>query len=206
MEEDLTPDNCPEDYATIAAACARMAEARTRGELGTVIAQEVMGYSIYDLQLIGGRLKRETDRLPSPYREAVRPYFTEQIFGMHHTLLTMHREGAFRRINEPLKDTGTFREFCRMVPGGCFCWDAHETNPDLRSPRLRFFYYLISGFAMFVLDRPGHPVGMPFPGGMTVESRNTGTFCPIREKERDVTYSICNFCPARQSDSPGISP
>ncbi len=53
---------------------------------------------------------------------------------------------------------------------------------------------------MFVLDEPGHPVGTPFPGGFVVEKRGNEYFCPIRDKEEDVWYSICNFCPAKQTE------
>jgi uncharacterized protein (UPF0305 family) len=43
---------------------------------------------------------------------------------------------------------------------------------------------------------------MPFPGPFFVEEKNGIYFCPIRDKEKDVFYSICNFCPARQSEIP----
>jgi uncharacterized protein (UPF0305 family) len=53
---------------------------------------------------------------------------------------------------------------------------------------------------MFVLDQPGHPIGTPFPGGFTVRQQGDEFYCPIREKEKDIWYSICNFCPAKQDE------
>jgi uncharacterized protein (UPF0305 family) len=53
---------------------------------------------------------------------------------------------------------------------------------------------------MFVLDEPGHPVGMPFPGGFRVEQRGRDYYCLIRDKEKEVFSSICNFCPAKQTE------
>ncbi len=197
-----SPSTHPEELKTIATICDRLRGARTQGELGMLIARAVTGYSLPDLQRIGGRLKREIDRLPSPYRKAVRPYLTEQLFGSHHTLLTLYRAGAFHRMASPLADGDAATAYWRMVPAGCLSWDRAERNPDLRSPRLRFFYYLVCGFLMFVRDSPGHPVGMPFPGGFRVEERNHSYYCPIRDKEKAVGFSICNFCPARQSDVP----
>jgi uncharacterized protein (UPF0305 family) len=32
--------------------------------------------------------------------------------------------------------------------------------------------------------------------------RSDGYYCLIRDKEKDVFYSICNFCPATQADEP----
>jgi uncharacterized protein (UPF0305 family) len=39
---------------------------------------------------------------------------------------------------------------------------------------------------MFVLEGPGHPVGMPFSGGFEVRHCSGAYFCPIRDKEKDV--------------------
>jgi uncharacterized protein (UPF0305 family) len=111
----------------------------------------------------------------------------------------MYRCGVFDRDAAPIRDPETFRDFCTMLQEGCFVpADAHERNPDFQSPKNRLFYYLIAAFTMYVLDEPGHPVGMPFPGGFTVEQRGSDYYCLIRDREKEVVHSICNFCPARQ--------
>ncbi len=190
-----------EDLSTIRSIADRFRIARSRGELGTLVAREVLTYSLFELQVIGGRLNNEIDKLPSPYKERIRPYFLGQLFGAHHRLIAMDRGGEFERMPDPVSDQKTFSAFCDMVPLGCFAWDdVNERNPHLRQPRNRLFYYLISAFSMFVLDEPGHPVGMPFPGGYTVEKRGREYYCLIRDKEKEVPHSICNFCPAQQSE------
>ncbi len=73
----------------------RLSTARTKGELGLILIHEMRVYSMFDLQIIGGRLNNEIDKLPSPYRERIRPYFREQLFGKHHQLLAMHHNKAF---------------------------------------------------------------------------------------------------------------
>jgi len=179
----------------------RIRIARTRGELGIILVHEVQQYSLFDLQIIGGRLYNEIEKLPSPYREAIRPYFNMQLFGKHHELLALHRSGALLAMNTPLTDPETFQKFCDMLPEGCFAWnDASERNPYFRNPKNRLFYYLIAAFTMFVLDEPGHPVGMPFPGGFKVEQRGSEYYCLIRDKEKEVYSSICNYCPAKQTE------
>jgi Uncharacterized protein conserved in archaea (DUF2115) len=187
--------------AGIQAAAARLQSAGTRGELGTIVASEITAYSLFDLQIIGGRLNSDIEKLPSPYREAIRPYFREQLFGKHHTLLTMYRSGAFDRLSGPVRDRETFLKFCTMLPEGCLFWEnTGEQNPYFQNPKNRLFYYLIAAFTMFVLEEPGHPVGMPFPGGFTVEQRGRDYYCLIRDKEKEVFWSICNFCPALQTE------
>jgi uncharacterized protein (UPF0305 family) len=190
-----------DESGMIREAALRIRTARTRGELGTLLAHEVQQYSLFDLQIIGGRLNNEIDVLPSPYREAIRPYFHKQLFGRHHELLALHHRSAFGRMNTPLADPGTFQKFCDMLPVGCFSWDdASERNPYFRNPKNRLFYYLMAAFSMFVLDEPGHPMGMPFPGGFKVEQRGRDYYCLIRDKEKELVYSICNFCPAKQAE------
>jgi uncharacterized protein (UPF0305 family) len=180
---------------------ARLNRADTKGSLGRILADEVTKFTLFDLQIIGGRLKVEVDHLPMPYREAIRPFFINQVFGMHHRLLVLSRSGAFDRMTAPLTNPEVFSEFCQMVPEGCFAWDdSSDRNPHFSDPKYRLFYYLISAFTMFVLDEPGHPVGMPFPGGFYVEERKGSYYCLIRDREKEVFYSICNFCPAKQSD------
>jgi len=179
----------------------RLSHARTKGELGEILAREIQSYTMFDLQIIGGRLNTEIDRLPSPYRESIRPYFREQLFGKHHQLLALHHRKAFDQMTAPVRDPETFRKFREMLPEGCFSWDdSSERNPYFRNPKNRIFYYLIAAFTMFVLDEPGHPVGMPFPGGFSVEQRGKDYYCLIRDKEKEVFYSICNFCPAHQTE------
>jgi len=182
----------------------RIGEAGTKGGLVRALVRELERYSIFDLQIIGGRLNSEIEKLPSPYREAVLPHFREQLFGKHHQLMAMYRNNAFRTLGGvPISDRELFDKFCAMIPEGCFSWnDESERNPYFRNPKNRLFYYLIAGFTMFVLEEPGHPVGMPFPGGFKVEKRGSDYYCLIRDKEKDVFYSICNFCPAHQTEEP----
>jgi uncharacterized protein (UPF0305 family) len=183
----------------------RMQSARTKGELGAILACEIQTYSLFDLQIIGGRLNAEIEQLPSPYREAVSPHFREQLFGKHHRLLALHRSGTFASLTTPIRARERFDAFCAMIPGGTHRWDdTGERNPYFRNPKNRLFYYLIAAFTMFVLEEPGHPVGMPFPGGFKVEQRGDEYYCLIRDKEKEVFYSICNFCPALQNEEKGL--
>jgi uncharacterized protein (UPF0305 family) len=194
------PDTADDEAGAIHQVARRMEAAVTKGDLGSILAEEVGRYSLMDLQVIGGRLHAEMIRLPDPYRKQVHPYITEQLFGAHHQLLAMHRSGRFLSMTEPITDRATFVEFCNMIPDGCFRWDeSTERIPFRYTPRHRVFYYLMSAFTIFVLDRPGHPVGTPFPGGFRVEERNGSFYCLIRDREKEVPFSICNFCPALQT-------
>lgn len=164
-----------------------------KGELAEALATELGRLNVLDLQRISASLELEVNKLPSPYREKIHPYFTEQFFGSYFKLMRMRDDGTLTSLNGDVKDKKTFEDYCRMVI---------NRDDGEEGPLFGGYYYLLSCFMMFVLDEPGHPIGMPFPGGFTVERREDGYYCPVRDKEKDVPFSICNFCPAKQSEMP----
>ena len=193
--------NRSEDDAAIREVSQTLAEAKTKGELGQILAAHITRYTLHDLQALGGRLHTELIRLPRPYRDQISPYLTDQIFGAYHQFLKMHRGGRFTTMTEPIADPEIFTRFCEIIPSGCTQWDDTATRlPIPYTLRHRLFYYLIAAFTMFILDQPGHPVGMPFPGGFKVEERSGAFYCLIRDHEKEVPYSLCNYCPALQNE------
>jgi uncharacterized protein (UPF0305 family) len=178
---------------------AEFTDIKSKAELAERLFTELAGYSVFDLQSISANLEHEIGVLPSPYRERVRPYFLEQYFRRYGSIMAMRGQGVFTRLEQDIKDIALFRDYCHTAATFCPPQEDLETN----TPFFGHFYFAVSAFYMFVLDEPGHPEGMPFPGGFAVKKREDGFYCPIRDKEKDVTYSICNFCPAKQEKMPG---
>ncbi len=182
----------------MAAIAADFRGVREKRALARALGDEILRLNIIDLQRMSAAIEKEVEKLPSPYKEKIHPYFLEQFFGRYFRVLKMHNEGKLEATGGDIVDKKLFEEYCEMLTG---------LRSDNRSgeglglePSYGGYYHLISCFAMFVLDEPGHPVGTPFPGGFTVERRSDGYYCPIRDKEKDVPFSICNFCPAKQSE------
>jgi len=190
------------DYKKILQISDTMKTFRRKGELGRFLAEELLNYHMYDLQVIAARARDEIDILPMPYREKFRPHAKEWFFGRYHRLILYYRQGEFEKNNEPITDLQTYLKFCDMIPNGCFDPDKekHRLVEEKKAPYYDLFYYLLCAFAMFVTDEPGHPVGTPFPGGFEVTKNEDGYFCPIRDKEEEIFHSICNFCPAKQDE------
>src|SRR5512136_2715349 len=84
--------------------CRSLSSAKTKGDLGTLIAKEMLSFSSFDLQVICGKLRHDVDQLPSPYREAVRPFLIEQVFGPHHRIMAMNRSRDFMSMKDPIRD------------------------------------------------------------------------------------------------------
>jgi len=170
--------------------CARLRAAKTRGELAITVMGVVSRYSLYDLLHMRGAIEKQLRHLPPSYRQRLFPKLMEQIFGTHHLLICMFYEGKFHHMPESLDPA--FVEYCDLVERVC-------TGPSgYLHPRFDLLYFLLAGFAIFVLHLPGHPVGTPFPGGLTVTHAGGEYLCPIRDKEDEVESAICRFCPARQ--------
>jgi uncharacterized protein (UPF0305 family) len=160
-------------------------------DIAALIVREVHRYSLEDLQMIRGAIERELRHLPVRYRKKLYPKMKEQIFGTHHRLLLMHRNGDLAKVDGSVSDQ--FGDFCSMAERACrACTSAAGRRREL-------LYYLLSAFNIFVMDLPGHPVGTPFPGGFEVEMLFGEYLCPIRDKEDEVETSICPYCRARQS-------
>jgi uncharacterized protein (UPF0305 family) len=172
-----------------------------KAELANVLASELAKYTIYDIMKIRAWQDREINLLPSPYREKARPYFIEWHLGRYAKIMAMQSNGGFRSLKGRIEDLSLFREFCdtenKRIKSRC-----DETDEEsLYDPFHSLYYLQLSCFYMFALGEPGHPIGTPFPGGFTVKRSGDAYYCPIREKEKDVEYSICNFCPAKQDES-----
>lgn len=174
-----------------------------KAAIAEALCKALSRYTIVDLQRASATMEHEVIQLPSPYREKVKPYFAEQYFGRYCKIMSMYSNGECRRLSGTVSDPKLYREYCTMmatmkVPADEIgLGDEEEETDRLR----RLYYYLVSAFFMFVLDQPGHPVGMPFPGGFKVRQQGVEFICPIRDKEKDVESSICNFCPAKQDEA-----
>ncbi|MDV4343400.1 DUF2115 domain-containing protein [Methanoculleus sp. YWC-01] len=171
--------------------CARLRSAGSQRELAKILYREVSGYSLFDLQEMRGRVERDLRSVPAGYRRRLYPSVMEQIFTTHHTLIVAARRGDPGDGERPLP--GEYQDFCDMVEKTCLRGDEGERHLEL-------LYFLLAAFNIFVLDRPAHPVGTPFPGGFEVEARNGEYLCPVREKADDVENALCPYCPAKQSD------
>ncbi len=106
----------------------------------------------------------------------------------------MSQQGSFSSMCDPVPDRS--HGYWHMVVDQCKTGDEEEA-------RLRFLKFLLSGFCMLVEKRPGHPVGMPFPGGDKVEIIDGVYYCPVRTKANDVDAALCPYCPALQTPESG---
>jgi uncharacterized protein (UPF0305 family) len=127
------------------------------------------------------------------YRKRLEEAITGHLHGTYQSIWLMNQQGHYAHMQEPLAIN--VDDYWKMVAAQCSAGD----NAQIR---IRFLKFLLAGFCMFVQDLPGHPVGMPFPGGDKVEVIDGVYYCPVREKAHDVDAALCPFCPALQT--PGI--
>jgi len=178
--------------ADIAALCDRLGAARTRGELGSLIAPLVLSCSPRDLRQMVLNFSLQIADVEPGYRARVTEKISEHLLGTYQRIQLMSPQGSFSPLHDPV-DAAAGR-FWVMVAGEC---------RDIGDTRLRFLKFLLAGFSMFVLREPAHAVGTPFPGGDTVSLIDGTYYCPVREKANDVGGALCPFCPALQTPSIG---
>jgi Uncharacterized protein conserved in archaea len=161
-----------------------------------ILFSALQKYTVFDLQKIGGHVRREVDKLPEPYRRKYRPY-SGDLLRRYHEFITAVKSGA---AAGPIRDLELWKSYWKGACTACFSEAVSENDPrpELSGPAGKFFYRLVYGYTMLIADEPGHPVGMPFPGGWTIYEKGGEILCPIRDKEKDLPQALCNFCPAVQ--------
>lgn len=174
--------------------CGHLAMQTTRGGLGREIARIVLAYSPRDLQQMRWNFSEKIRSIDPIYRKKLEETITAHLHGTYQAIRLMDQQGSYTSLAGPVP--GTAREFFNMVAAQCLYGDEDEV-------RLRFLKYLLSGFAMLVQNLPGHPVGMPFPGGDRVQQIDGVHYCPVRTKANDVDAALCPFCPALQTPEVG---
>ena len=182
------------DCATIATECAMLRSKTTRGELGRAISEIVLPYSPRDLQQMRWNFSDAIRDFSPEYRAQLEETIAGNLHGTWQALRRMHELRTFTRLREPL------------APGAGSYWTmvaAQCSSGDEEHVRLRFLKFLLAGFCMFVQGLPGHPAGMPFPGGDRVTVIDGVYYCPVREKANDVDSALCPFCPALQTPEIG---
>ncbi|HJK34625.1 MAG TPA: DUF2115 family protein [Methanocorpusculum sp.] len=161
--------------------------------IGSALSQ----YTVFDLQYIGGFIRREVNKLPNPYRRVYLPYSLD-LLNQYHVFMQMYRTQKI--YDEPIKDPTLWSEYWEIARVQCFVRSGPSDDPfpQMEHPLSKFFYRLVYGYVMLIANGYGHPIGMPFPGGATVHREGEQVLCPIRDKERDLPAALCNFCPAEQ--------
>ena len=182
------------DHRQIAEACSILSAKRTRGELGQAIAGIVMTYSPRDLQQLRRNFSETIRDFAPEYRDTLEKAIAGHLYGTFQALRRMHELRAFDRMDDPLAPGAS--GYWTMVAAQCSYGSEEQA-------RLRFLKFLLEGFCMLVQGLPGHPVGMPFPGGDRVAVVDGMYWCPVREKANDVDSALCPFCPAVQTPEIG---
>lgn len=177
----------------IAMICERLGRAGTRGELGREIAALVLACSPRDVTQMGVNFSGKIGSINPEYRKKLDETVTGYLGGVYQDVRLSQQQGSFSSMTGPVP--GDNSGYWKMVSGACSSGDD--------SDRLRFLKYLLAGFCMLVQGKPGHPPGMPFPGGDTVEVADGIAYCPVRTKANDVGGALCPFCPALQTPEIG---
>jgi uncharacterized protein (UPF0305 family) len=174
--------------------CDLLMSMKSRGDLGKAIAKLVLAFSPRDLQQMKWNFSDKIRTLEPGYQKRLGETMTGYLHGTYQNIRLMDQQGALSSMREPVPaDAPAYWE---MVSTQC-------TTGDDDEDRLRFLKFLLAAFCMFVQGIPGHPVGMPFPGGDTVESIDGVYYCPVRTKANDVDSALCPFCPALQTPEVG---
>jgi len=174
--------------------CNQLAALKTRGDLGKAIAAIVLAHSPRDLRQMRWNFSGKIRDIDPAYRKKLEETIMAHLHGTYQAVRLMDQQGVFAGMRDPVP--GDSPAYWTMVAAQCAGGDEEEI-------RLRFLKYLLAGFCMLVQSLPGHPAGMPFPGGDRVQVIDGVYSCPVRMKANDVDAALCPFCPALQTPEIG---
>lgn len=185
-KEEFSPDR-------IRDICEDLSHIQIKGTAGLAIADTILQYSPRTLKQMRWNFSEKIRDYPPEYREKLEETITAHLHGTYQHVRLMHQQGTFSTMTD-LLDPGS-PHYWHMVSVRCTSGDGNDS--------VRFLKYLLSGFCMFIQKIPGHPVGMPFPGGDVVDLIDGIYYCPVREKAHDVDSALCPYCPALQTPEIG---
>ena len=182
------------NHDQIAHECSMLGSTKTRGELGAAIAARVLAYSPRDMQQMRRNFSQSIKDFAPEYRAGLEETVAGHLNGTYQSVRRMQDLRSFDYMHEPVPPGAA--GFWAMVATQCAVGKEEQV-------RVRFLKFLLAGFCMLVLGLPGHPVGMPFPGGDREALVDGVYYCPVREKVNDVDSALCPFCPALQTPEIG---
>ncbi|MDD1729521.1 MAG: DUF2115 domain-containing protein [Methanospirillum sp.] len=184
----------PASPSSITTLCHELAVIRIRGELGLAIADLVLRYSPRNLEQMRWNFSEKIKGYAPELKTLLEETITAHLHGTYQQIRLMNQQGVFATLQDSVTDDAP--AYWEMVVSHC-------TTGDEARNQIRFLKFLLSGFCMFVQKVPGHPVGMPFPGGDKVDYIDGVYYCPVRTKANDVDAALCPFCPAEQTPEIG---
>ncbi len=125
--------------------------------------------------------------MPREYGDALMHYARIQIIEGYHRMMTDELADIHAAV--PLPSSWK-----------AFVIDARTAaSKGTPGDRLRSLKYLIAAYTVYIKEEPVHPVGMPFPGGFSVEQYDGEYYCQVRAVWNDIDDAFCKYCPAVQS-------
>ncbi|HJJ43415.1 MAG TPA: DUF2115 domain-containing protein [Methanocorpusculum sp.] len=164
-----------------------LARISRKGPLLVALKEKGRLYSPDDLELMLTRYAKKLENVPKEYGDALLHFARIQIIDGYHQMMT-----------DELADVHAAVPLFSSWKG--FTVDAQAASAKGTSgDRLRSLKYLIAAYTVFIREEPVHPVGMPFPGGFSVEQYDGEYYCPVRAVWNDIDDAFCKYCPAVQS-------
>jgi len=175
------------EYREFTVNWALLSRQRKKGDLLTTLKMEANKFTPDDLNIMMIRYDEKIKDLPTSYRQELVKFARIQITDGYNTLMT----ASLDKIHNEEKLPHSWKNFVNVAKKSC------QKGND--GDRYRSLKYLIATYNIFILEIPPHPVGMPFPGGLTVELYEGVYYCPVKDKWKTDPETFCSFCPAEQS-------
>jgi uncharacterized protein (UPF0305 family) len=147
--------------------------------------------SVHDLILATIILREDGKNIQSGYREK---YL--EIYIKYFIMRVKDIRGDKKDYNGEINNKEYFSEAISSLE-----YQFHDKKLNCHdNDKVSLIYTIICLYTIFILNEPIHPIGTPFPGGLSVTYENEAYFCPVKDKQSKNPQAMCKFCISEQSD------
>jgi uncharacterized protein (UPF0305 family) len=158
-------------------------------ELLLVLQKDSLSISNADISLARAYAMEAVEHVPEPYKTI---YSADYFVFLYESFLEIQKcrpdEIIIREI-----DSADYEAVLSSIK------EKNVVN-DRKSDAMNRFISIVHIYLTFIVKKPLHPVGMIFPGGLTITEDGTFYYCPVKEKQTETGISFCEFCICKDSE------
>ncbi|MBP2029578.1 uncharacterized protein (UPF0305 family) [Methanohalophilus levihalophilus] len=139
-------------------------------------------FSMFDIIKIRAYMIDNVKHLPEKYQKTYSVDLFEYLYRTLHEIKDAEISDSKVSLDrDKLKETNA-------------CIDKLAANAKHDEVMFTNFLRTVALYLIFIGNKPIHPRGMQFPGGLKIIFRDNGYYCPAKEKQSEIEMALCKFC------------
>lgn len=157
-------------------------------QLFQCLKKSALKISIHDLIKAKTYIEFDTRHLPEKYQKEYSQKLFKYIFD---TLVEIKNKTSVDEVEHV--DKNEYQALIDRI--NCLNGNSKSGN-DVFNRLMK----IILAYLIFIAKKPVHPVGLIFPGSFSIIEKKYVYYCPVKNKQSGIKFSLCDFCVCRDSE------